>query len=77
MAKAPGKAIDFDGAGNVWFKVFEITANADPKGINNPIFPATSESAKAFLAAIIVFRSDKRRHLHNPTECPKRRVSIA
>jgi hypothetical protein len=36
MAKAPGKAIDFDGAGKVWFKVFEITAHADPSGTKEP-----------------------------------------
>jgi len=40
MAKAPGKAIDFDGSGNVWFKIFEITAHADPTGTNYPTFPA-------------------------------------
>ncbi|CAF3750859.1 unnamed protein product [Adineta steineri] len=40
MAKAPGKAIDFDGAGNVWFKIFEITAHADPTGNDYPRFPA-------------------------------------
>ncbi|CAF1316664.1 unnamed protein product [Rotaria sordida] len=40
MAKAPDKAIDFDGSGNVWFKIFEITAHADPTGNNYPTFPA-------------------------------------
>jgi hypothetical protein len=43
MAKAPGKVIDFDGSGNVWFKVFEITANVDPTGKNYPTYPSTSE----------------------------------
>ncbi|UJR38882.1 hypothetical protein I4U23_031550 [Adineta vaga] len=40
MAKAPGKVTDFDGSGNVWFKIFEITAHADPAGNNYPTFPA-------------------------------------
>ncbi len=45
MAKAPEKAIDFDGSGDVWFKIFEITAHADPTGTNYPTFPANSESS--------------------------------
>ncbi|KDQ10946.1 glycoside hydrolase family 61 protein [Botryobasidium botryosum FD-172 SS1] len=40
MAKAPGNVVDFDGSGNVWFKVYQITANADPSGTNYPTFPA-------------------------------------
>ena len=43
MAKAPGQAIDFDGAGQVWFKIYEITAHADPTGQSYPTFPANSE----------------------------------
>jgi len=48
MAKAPGKAIDFDGSGNVWFKVFEITANVDPTGQNNPTYPSTTMNSVTF-----------------------------
>ena len=37
MAKAPGSASAFDGAGNVWFKVKEVTAQTDGgKTINWP-----------------------------------------
>jgi hypothetical protein len=43
MAKAPGKAVDFDGAGKVWFKIFEISADADPTGKNYPTYPSTSK----------------------------------
>jgi hypothetical protein len=48
MAKAPHKVIDFDGSGNVWFKVFQISAHADPSGNSYPTFPANSESTKSF-----------------------------
>ena len=41
MAKAPGKAVDFDGSGTVWFKVFEITAYPDPTGQQYPKFPSS------------------------------------
>lgn len=45
MAKAPSgtSSVNFDGAGNVWFKVYQITANADPAGVNYPTFPALSK----------------------------------
>jgi len=42
MAKAPGKAADFDGSGNVWFKVHEITAYPDPRGHQFPTFPSSA-----------------------------------
>ncbi len=45
MAKAPGSAKDFDGAGNVWFKIFEVTAYADPNGVNAPTYPTLGESS--------------------------------
>ncbi|CAF0965746.1 unnamed protein product [Adineta steineri] len=48
MAKAPGKAIDFDGAGQVWFKIYEITAHADPTGKNVPTYPATALTSVTF-----------------------------
>jgi len=48
MAKAPGKAKDFDGAGKVWFKIFEVPANADPTGKNYPTYPATAMSSVTF-----------------------------
>ncbi|CAF1377557.1 unnamed protein product [Adineta steineri] len=41
MAKAPGKVVDFDGSGNVWFKVFEIPAYPDPAGHQYPTFPSS------------------------------------
>jgi len=42
MAKAPSTAASFDGKGQVWFKVFQISGVADPTGANYPEFPATS-----------------------------------
>ena len=45
MAKAPGRAVDFDGAGNVWFKIFEITAHPDPTGQQYPTFPSSGSHA--------------------------------
>ncbi len=45
MAKAPGNAKDFDGSGQVWFKIFEIGAGVDPTGKNYPSYPATSKSS--------------------------------
>lgn len=47
MAKAPGRVVDFNGDGNVWFKVHEITAYPDPNGINYPDYPVTSKSSCA------------------------------
>lgn len=41
MAKAPGRAKDFDGAGNVWFKVFELGPQFSGSG--PPTYPVTSE----------------------------------
>lgn len=41
LAKAPTTAASFDGKGNVWFKIFQITGIADPTGTNYPEFPAT------------------------------------
>jgi hypothetical protein len=77
MAKAPGKAVDFDGAGKVWFKIFEISADADPTGKNYPTYPSTSKLSKVFCSLIIVLRSVEQRHFHHPKECSERTVSIA
>ena len=77
MAKAPGKAVDFDGAGNVWFKVFEIPAIADPAGKNPPTFPAICEWSESFHTLIVRLRSDEKRLFHHSKESPDRRVSIA
>lgn len=77
MAKAPGRAKDFDGAGKVWFKVFEITAYPDPTGTNYPSYPATSESWLAFRSLLIILCSDEKGHFHHPEESPDRRVSTA
>ncbi|KDQ12296.1 glycoside hydrolase family 61 protein [Botryobasidium botryosum FD-172 SS1] len=40
MAKASGDVMSFDGSGKVWFKIYQITAIADPTGTNYPTFPA-------------------------------------
>jgi hypothetical protein len=48
MAKAPGNAVDFDGSGNVWFKVFEITAHPDPTGNQYPTFPSSALNSVTF-----------------------------
>lgn len=77
MARAPGNVKDFDGAGNVWFKVFEITANADPAGKNAPTYPATSELSLVFCPLIIVLYSHAQRHFHYTKEHPHRTVRIA
>jgi hypothetical protein len=77
MAKAPSKAIDFDGFGNVWFKIFEITAHADPTGTNYPTFPANSESSEAFRSLIIFLRSVAQHQFQYPKERSERAVSIA
>ena len=77
MAKAPGKAKDFDGAGNVWFKIHEITAYPDTTGKNTPYYPSTSESWLAFHSLIIILRSNDTHPFHHPKESPQRRVSIA
>ena len=77
MARAPGKVKDFDGAGNVWFKVFEITANADPAGKNAPTYPATSELSLVFCLVITVLHSHAQRHFYYSKEHPHRTVGIA
>jgi hypothetical protein len=77
MAKAPGKVIDFDGSGNVWFKVFEITAHADPTGKKEPTYPATSESSLDYRGLIVSSYRFVRHHFHDPKEPPDRTVSIA
>ena len=76
MAKAPGKAKDFDGAGKVWFKIFEITPHADPAGIKEITYPSTSESSLAVRILIIVHCSVTERHFHHSKERPHRTVSI-
>ena len=40
MAKAPGRVADFDGSGQVWFKVYQIPAKTD--GGKSITFPAES-----------------------------------
>ena len=45
MAKAPGNVMDFDGSGQVWFKIFEITARPDPTGATYPKYPTLGESS--------------------------------
>ncbi|KZV82132.1 glycoside hydrolase family 61 protein [Exidia glandulosa HHB12029] len=48
MAKAPTTAAAFDGKGQVWFKIFQISGVADPTGTNYPEFPATGLYAATF-----------------------------
>lgn len=36
MAKAPGSVADFDGAGNVWFKIYEDQPNFAQSGLTWP-----------------------------------------
>jgi hypothetical protein len=33
MAKAPGAAADFDGSGQVWFKIFDLGPTFDASGV--------------------------------------------
>jgi len=49
MAKAPSTAASFDGKGQVWFKVFQISGVADPTGAKYPEFPATSKFRSLWL----------------------------
>ena len=71
MAKAPARAVDFDGAGNVWFKIFEMTAHADPTGTDYPTFPANSKSLRQCDESIVIglLFSAAQCHIHHSKEC--------
>lgn len=58
MAKAPGKALDFDGAGSVWFKIYEITGIADPAGVNYMTWPAESKFRVFLVICVYPFHPD-------------------
>jgi len=48
MAGPVASAKDFDGAGDVWFKIHEIPAIADPNGVEYPKFPAEGLASVTF-----------------------------
>lgn len=76
MAKAPGNVIDFDGSGQVWFKIFQITARTDPTGATYPTYPTLGTPSPSFHSLIIAFYRLAKRHFHYSKEPSNWTVSI-